>query len=110
MNVHSRRFAVLIAVASACLAAVSVSVPASAQPGTTIPGSGTYVVGVDIQPGTYVSSNPGYCSWYRLSSLSGDSIIDSDNTSSGKQYVTIAPTDVAFKTVSCSTWSPAPAR
>ena len=88
--------------------ALTVAVPsANAQPSnTTIPGDGVYLVGTDIQPGTYVSDSPGYCSWYRLSSISGESnnIIDSDNSASGKQYVTIKPTDVAFKTLSCSTW------
>jgi hypothetical protein len=88
------------------VAALLTPMSAQAQPAATIPGDGVYVVGVDIQPGTYVSSNPGYCSWYRLSGLSGDSrdIIASDNTASGKMYVTIAPTDAAFKTLSCSTW------
>ncbi|WP_155767181.1 hypothetical protein [Mycobacterium colombiense] len=92
--------------ATATVAALLLAPSVDAAPATTIPGNGTYAVGSDIQPGTYVSSNPGYCSWYRLSSLSGDGhIIASDNTASGKQYVTIAPSDVGFKTNSCSTWS-----
>jgi hypothetical protein len=104
---HTRRWlAIVIAVASFGAALVALPATAGAQPSTTIPGDGTYMVGVDIRPGTYVSSNPGYCSWYRLSSLTSDSIIDSGNTASGKQYVTIAPSDVAFKTLSCSTWTP----
>ena len=85
----------------------SQSTQSSAAQSNTIPGDGVYLVGTDVQPGTYVSNSPGYCSWYRLSSLNGESnnIIDSDNSASGKQYVTIKPTDVAFKTLSCSTWS-----
>jgi hypothetical protein len=89
------------------LAGLVVMAPASALPAATIPGDGTFLVGTDIQPGTHVSNSPGYCSWYRLSSLNGASnnIIDSGNTASGKQYVTIAPSDMAFKTLSCSAWS-----
>src|SRR5258707_130686 len=102
-----RRAALGAIVMPVLIGGLLVAAPAGAQPGTTIPGDGTYLVGVDIQPGTYVSDSPGYCSWYRLSSLSGGSnIIDSDNTASGKEYVTIAPTDVAFKTLSSSAWSP----
>lgn len=101
---HTRRVAVVTATLS-IFAGLLMPPSASASPGT-IPENGTYAVGTDVQPGTYVSSNPGYCSWYRLSSLGGNgNIIASDNTSSGKQYVTIAPSDVAFKTNSCSTWS-----
>ena len=102
-----RHAAIGAIVMSALIGGVLLAAPSGAQPGTTIPGDGTYLVGVDIQPGTYVSNSPGYCSWYWLSSLSGgNNIIDSNNTASGKEYVTIAPTDVAFKTLSCSTWMP----
>lgn len=94
--------------AAALLAVASLlnQASADASPASTIPGDGVYVVGVDVQPGTYVSSNSGYCSWYRLSGLSGDAqdIIASDNTSSGKMYATISPSDKAFKTYSCATW------
>jgi hypothetical protein len=85
-RVGSIRF-VAPAMLSACISvAALMAASVQAQPGATIPGDGVYVVGVDIQPGTYVSSNPGYCSWYRLSGLSGDShdIIASDNTASGR--------------------------
>ena len=106
------RVAIATALMSIGVSGLVVVAPASAQPASTIPGDGTYLVGTDIQSGTYVSNSPGYCSWYRLSSLNGASnnIIDSGNTSSGKQYVTIAPSDVAFKTLSCSTWSLASAQ
>jgi hypothetical protein len=94
------------AIALFCVAALLSEASADASPATTIPGDGVYVVGVDVQPGTYVSSNSGYCSWYRLSGLSGDAhdIIASDNTASGKMYATISPSDKAFKTYSCATW------
>lgn len=71
---------------------------------------GTYLVGTDIQPGTYKSApthanNYLFCSWYRLSDLSGslESNIAIEN-SPGTTFVTIAPTDVAFKSLSCQPW------
>lgn len=71
---------------------------------------GTYVVGKDIRPGLYMtggSTGAGTCSWLRLSSISsGDAsnIIDRGE-SSDAQYALIAPTDKAFETHGCQTWS-----
>ena len=66
-----------------------------------IPGDGTYVVGVDIRPGVYVSASSGE----RLSGLSGDfDDIIANGSSAGKQYVQIAPSDV-FSSQECSTWT-----
>lgn len=73
----------------------------------TIPGSGVYLVGEDIQPGTYRMNLDGgsSCYWARLSGLSGElgDIITNDNVS-GQAFVTIAETDVAFETSRCSEW------
>ena len=46
----------------------------AADPSTVINGDGTYLVGKDIQPGTYGSNNDssGWCYWERLSGLSGE--------------------------------------
>jgi hypothetical protein len=67
---------------------------------------GMYLVGSDIQPGTYVSTGASGCYWERLSSLTGDfeTILANDNPS-GQTYVEILPTDVAFSTDECGTWS-----
>jgi hypothetical protein len=89
------------------------SAPAVATPrgpAAVMATDGTYRVGVDIQPGTYKSapthanSYP-FCTWTRLSDFSGstDSEIAIDN-SPGQTIVTIAPTDVACKTLSCQPW------
>jgi hypothetical protein len=79
----------------------------AADPSTVINGDGTYLVGKDIQPGTYGSNNDssGWCYWERLSGLSGelDDVI-ANQLSKGKQYVTIAPSDVAFHTRFCGGW------
>lgn len=70
----------------------------------TIPGSGVYMVGEDIEPGTYRSDGDS-CYWARLAGFSGslDDIIANDNVS-GTAYVTIDPSDVAFESNRCGDW------
>jgi len=86
------------------------SVPtAVASPQQPIPGDGTYRVGVDVQPGVYISAGGigGFpCVWFRHRTLGADpsDIIDS-NASQGQQIVTIAGTDATFETSSCRPWS-----
>jgi cell division protein FtsB len=72
----------------------------------TFAGDGTFVVGTDIQPGTYRSSASPSCYWARLSGLDGsvDSIIANDNTD-GPVVVTIAPTDKAFTDARCGSFT-----
>jgi hypothetical protein len=84
---------------------VALSPAAAGQP-TTVPGDGTYVVGRDIQPGTYSTSGGLFCYWERLSGLSGefDDVI-ADDFAEGQGYVTIEPTDVAFETSDCPEWT-----
>lgn len=84
---------------------------ASAAPATSF-GNGTWAVGSDITPGTYVSagSMDEYgCYWERASSFDGDfdSIIANDFVSpeSGQAVVTIKSTDVAFISEYCGTWT-----
>lgn len=72
----------------------------------TFDGEGLYIVGEDIQPGTYRSAGSGYCYWERLSGLSGefDDLITND-TGEGPMAVTISPNDVAFSTNGCAEWT-----
>jgi hypothetical protein len=88
------------------------------EPSTFVPGhsglmetDGMYVIGKDIQPGTYKSApthtnNYPFCTWKRLSDYTGAStgIIAIDNQP-GQTIVTIAPTDLAFQTLGCQPWS-----
>lgn len=71
----------------------------------TVPGDGTYVVGTDIQPGTYRSVNNSECYWARLNDTSGsvDSIVANDNVT-GQAVVTISSSDKAFESERCSQW------
>lgn len=69
-------------------------------------GDGTWVVGEDIEPGTYRSEGGDYCYWERLSGLSGefDDIIANELTE-GQAVVQISESDVAFKSQDCGTWT-----
>src|SRR5699024_5285451 len=70
----------------------------------TIPGSGIYLVGEDIKPGSYRSDSSD-CYWARLSGTSGESNeIITNNIVDGTSYVTIAASDVAFETRRCGDW------
>ena len=70
-------------------------------------GDGTWIVGSDIQPGTY-AAGPGleFCSWKRLSGFSGDfdDIIAIDI--SPRPIVTILATDAGFTSGGCNRWVP----
>jgi hypothetical protein len=68
-------------------------------------GDGMYIVGTDIQPGTYKSSGQQGCYYARLSGFSGstDDIIANDNTDA-PAIVTIAATDKGFQSENCGTW------
>ncbi len=87
----------------------TVSIPPSeesATPASTIPGDGTYQVGVDIQPGTYRSQGGDSCYWERLRGLGGTTAdIIANGAGTGPQVVQITPTDAAFKTQSCAIWT-----
>src|SRR6478609_2000522 len=87
-------------------AAVAAEPPAEAAaappPGGTIAGDGTFLVGDDIEPGTYKTAGPGrlgMCYWERAKDSSGDfeSIITNE-TLTGQGVVTIKKTDKVFKT------------
>lgn len=72
----------------------------------TIFDDGIFIVGTDIQPGTYKSSGTDRCYYSRLSGFSGtlDHIISNENTNTAA-VVTIIPTDKGFKSANCGTWT-----
>ena len=77
-----------------------------AGPATTIRKDGTYMVGTQIEPGTWQATGGSFCYWERMKDLTGGfgSILD-NGLESGQQLVTILPTDKAFKTQGCGTWT-----
>jgi hypothetical protein len=62
----------------------------------------------ELRPGNYVAVMTDFCYWERLSGLGGtlDDIIANDISSDATMYVTIAPTDVAFRSSRCGPWAP----
>ena len=67
---------------------------------------GIYIVGTDIQPGTYKSTGGSGCYYSRLSGFTGtlDDILANENTD-GVAIVTIAGSDAGFKSARCGTWN-----
>jgi hypothetical protein len=78
--------------------------------GAEIPGNGIFIVGEDIEPGTFRTPGPldvefSNCYWARLSGTPGEfgDIIANCNAE-GPVSVTVAATDVAFETQGCKEW------
>lgn len=70
---------------------------------------GTYVVGWDVDPGTYTAPGGHSCLWERLAGFSGE-IGDTIAKDIGNfdPIVTIASTDVGFATEACGAWVAVP--
>jgi sugar-specific transcriptional regulator TrmB len=69
-------------------------------------GEGAYIVGTDIEPGTYRSSGSSGCYYERLSDFTGDmNSIIANGVTDAPAVVTIAPTDAGFQSSDCGTWS-----
>src|SRR4030095_804158 len=69
---------------------------------------GTWLVGQQVSPGTYVANVAAGCYWERVRDFTGRSnIIANDfNDTGGQRFVTIAATDVGFYTDDqCGTWT-----
>jgi hypothetical protein len=79
--------------------------PTSTSPQTSF-GNGTFIVGTDIQPGTYRTTGGSNCYYARLSGFGGTSgeIIANANTDGSGAIVTIEPSDVGFQSSGCNTW------
>ena len=90
---------------------VTVSVPATNEPAqltgqaAALAQDGIWLVGRDIQPGTYRSSTDASCYWARLSNTSGDFNSILANGNGANQIVTISKSDKAFQSVHCAPWT-----
>ncbi|MGY1811986.1 hypothetical protein ACI79R_04305 [Blastococcus sp. SYSU D00820] len=71
----------------------------------SVPGTGLFLVGSEIAPGTYRASDGGDCYWERLSGLSGefDELI-TNGFGAADATVTVRAGDVAFSSDGCGTW------
>ena len=83
---------------------VTFTPPPPPGPKTTMTANGTFVVNTDIAAGTYRTDGGADCYWARLKSLNTGDVID-NNISDGQQVVRILPTDAAFMTRGCGTWT-----
>ncbi|RJL31617.1 hypothetical protein [Bailinhaonella thermotolerans] len=85
--------------------------PDAGSPATgTIRGEGIFLVGKDVQAGTYASAGPASgspaCYWARLKGVSGQaSDIIANGYQKGPQTITIDPADKAFQSMGCQDWS-----
>ena len=68
-------------------------------------GDGTWLVGSEIEPGTYAATRG--CFWERLKGFSGDhdDVIARSDLREEKPVVTIEPTDVGFMSLGCGRWT-----
>ncbi|MFE3224047.1 hypothetical protein [Nocardia sp. NPDC059228] len=118
-----RAGALMVAGAFASALTMAATGIAAAEPATDITVDGTYLVNVDIEPGTYIADGTpdpgaGACFWRRLWKIQqpGDYpdpnyyIIASDFTRTKPITVEIKATDVGFSTESCGAWHLQPAR
>ena len=73
-------------------------------------GDGTYIVGIDIEPGRYRATSPnGQCKWTRLRGFAGGTSLSEDVITYGSSaVVTIAATDAGFVSRGCGAWTPDP--
>lgn len=69
-------------------------------------GDGEYIIGTDIEPGTYKNSGNSGCYYARLSGFGGvlDEVLDNNNTDTSA-IVTIAAGDKGFQATRCGTWT-----
>ncbi|TSC86236.1 MAG: conserved hypothetical cytosolic protein [Microgenomates group bacterium Gr01-1014_7] len=67
---------------------------------------GMYIVGTDIQPGTYKSSGQTSCYYERMADFTGgiNSTLANENTDTAA-IVTITSSDKGFKSSRCGTWT-----
>jgi hypothetical protein len=92
-----------VAADTAALAAREAAVTGveKAKQANTIPGDGTYLVGADIQAGTYKSAGGELCYWARQGA--GEKILANDIASNGGQsVVTVRATDVSLRVSGCA--------
>lgn len=74
---------------------------------TSMFSDGTYRVGVDISPGTYIATSTGNatCRWRRLSDFTWTSGNIVEVIAAGPKIVTILPTDIGFASAWCGEWT-----
>ena len=69
---------------------------------------GTYRVGADIQPGTYITNSAAdaTCKWRRLSDFTWTTGVTAEKIASGQKIITIRDNDAGFSSFGCGEWQP----
>jgi hypothetical protein len=69
-------------------------------------GDGTYIVGIDVQPGKYTSPGGENCYWARVSGFggTGDELLE-NRYGDSPAIVTIAATDKGVRSANCDKWT-----
>lgn len=70
---------------------------------TEIPGDGLWLVGTDVEPGTYRAEGGEWCLWQRLEAFAPE--LDSVISGGSNKLVTIEEGDLGFVTEGCGAWS-----
>ncbi len=86
-------------------AGIASTAPAKRAEGTV--GPGTWKVGTEIKPGTYITTATRRCYWARLSNFNGDldSIIANDNLAAGERgRITVSKSDKGVEFTGDCTW------
>lgn len=73
------------------------------SPSGEMAGDGIWLVGQDIEPGTYQAEGGDWCIWQRLSAFAPE--LDSVIEGGSDKRATVAPDDLAFYTEGCGAWT-----
>jgi hypothetical protein len=73
------------------------------SPRSEVPGDGIWIVGADLEPGTYVAEGGEWCLWQRVRRFSPE--LDSIIKGGSSRQATIAPDDAGFYTEGCGSWT-----
>ena len=78
-----------------------------AEPAASSIVDGSWRVGVDVDPGIYLTQGSDRCYWQRLSGFSGEfSELIANDSPEGRSIVEILPSDVGFDSSRCGEWIP----
>ncbi len=97
---------VLLVVAVIGCGGTATATPAAPTgPTATTISDGVWLVGSQVEPGTYSNAGGEWCYWTRLRSFNGQlTAIIANGISPAPQIVTIRPSDIGFGSQGCGIW------
>ncbi len=95
----------ILVVLIGCGSAPTATPVAPAGPSATTISDGVWIVGSQVEPGTYSNAGGEWCYWTRLRGFSGQlNDIIANGISPAPQVVTIRPSDIGFGCQGCGIW------